>query len=366
MPTYFFTVFEVDSSYYFDDAQSLILDRNNVQITDSPDTYLHRSQAEDDGNDQTLAFAGEPTVDNYTIEYLDYATVNGAGMEYELYAMQVIFTDGSVKYYVLSKDDNFNPEIGDDLAVSTFSTFSMTDYGDLGSAVCFAKGTSILTDKGEQPVENLRQGDLVQTMDNALSEILWIGRKTIPFFELFKAETLRPVRIAAGVLHNHTPIWLSQQHRVMCDHRAFPHPKQQGQFFAKAKHLAMHCPELAQIDFDVREVSYYHLLLSRHEVIFANGLASESLSPGPCALRGISRKDRRELETIISAPADRTKSRQCTRYSQARPTLKSHEVQHLIWSGPSKSIPKGRLKRADCPPFRPTSASEGTTRMMSI
>lgn len=299
MPTYLFSVYEVDSSYYHDDAQSLILSQDLLEITDSVDDDLHRTVAEDPANDQSFDFVSEPAVTDYTVEYLDFAQVNGSGPEYELYAMEVEFSDGSTKYYVMSKDENFDPEVGDDLSVTTFSSFTSTTYGEIGSAVCYSGGTPILTDRGDIPVEYLSVGDLVQTRDNGLKQILWIGRRDLGRDELLQAEKLRPVLIREGAFGNPEPLLVSQQHRILVKKATFGECLSEPEAFVKAKHLAEFCRRTARIAHGKRAVSYFHILLDGHEVIFADGVQSESLFPGPMAIRGVSRKDRREIETLF-------------------------------------------------------------------
>lgn len=299
MPVYPFNVYEVDSSYYFTDAQSLILSRNTLEITDTVDDDLHRTQADDPNNDQTFSFAGESAVSDYTVQYLDFAQVNGTGQAFELYAMEVSFADGSTKYYVMSKDENFNPDIGDDLAVTTFSNFVSTDYGTIGSAVCFAKGTSIQTSSGLTPIQNIRNGDFVQTKDNGLKEVLWVGKRNVHPKELLHFRQLRPVLIRPGYFGNHGPLLLSQQHRVLVTGEQLGLPLDRGEVFIKAKHLAEYVPAAARVANGKIKVSYYHLLLESHEVLFSGGIETESMLPGAMALKGISRSDRQKIKCLF-------------------------------------------------------------------
>jgi hypothetical protein len=45
--------------------------------------------------------------------------------------------------------------------------------------VCFKDGTLILTDKGYLPIEDLRKGDLVKTLEHGYKPIYMIGKKDI-------------------------------------------------------------------------------------------------------------------------------------------------------------------------------------------
>ena len=348
MPDYFFKVYETSSNYY-DFGNGTILSETTLQITDSPDALLHRTQAEDTGNDQTFAFFGEPVVTDYVVQYLDFAQVNGGGPEYELYAMRVQFAGGGVKDYVLSKDTNFEPNVGDSLGITTFSSFTTADYGTLGAAVCFAAGTRILASPGYLPVEVLRPGDKVQTLDSGLSEILWIGCRQVGLSDLTRSPGLRPVVIKPGLLGNSELLCLSQQHRVMLDAAVSP---MRGEAFVTARQLARCCPKTARIAHGKRHVTYYHLLLDRHEVLMANGAPCESLFPGEVALKGISPADLANFRALLPGG-------EAGRYCLARPSLKGAEASSVFARiGSAKPSRKMRMKRVVAPPFSPSSTSD--------
>ena len=74
--------------------------------------------------------------------------------------------------------------------------------------ICFTPGTRIRTADGEVPVEEIREGDRVQTVDDGCQEVLWIGQRRITGARLFAMPELRPVRIRAGAWHG-TPGWRS-------------------------------------------------------------------------------------------------------------------------------------------------------------
>lgn len=45
--------------------------------------------------------------------------------------------------------------------------------------VCFARGSMILTDRGEVAVENIEADDLIQTKDNGFKPVRWIGSRKV-------------------------------------------------------------------------------------------------------------------------------------------------------------------------------------------
>lgn len=138
--------------------------------------------------------------------------------------------------------------------------------------ICYDRGTLIDTDRGPRPVESLRPGDRVRTLDNGFCPVRWVGGRHVIGVGIFA-----PVEIAAGVLGATARLRVSQQHRILvAGPRAellFGDPE----VFVPAVHLV----DGHRVRMIGRtRVQYFHLLLDRHEVILANGLASESLFRG--------------------------------------------------------------------------------------
>ncbi len=70
-----------------------------------------------------------------------------------------------------------------------------------GTVNCYASGTRILTIRGEVPVEELQEGDLVVTLagkGNALKPIRWLGHRRIDLRRQTDRENTHPIRFRAG------------------------------------------------------------------------------------------------------------------------------------------------------------------------
>ncbi|MEJ8563214.1 Hint domain-containing protein [Yoonia sp. GPGPB17] len=165
--------------------------------------------------------------------------------------------------------------------------------------VCFAQDTRIETPDGPVLVQDLRVGDMVQTLRGP-KRLRWIGRRRLVQSDLAKNDRFRPVRITAGALGRDLPsadLLVSRQHRMMIDS---PVAKR---MFGAANVLvsAIRLTELPGIfiDEDVDELTYFHLLFDDHQVVFANDAPSESLHTGQEALRALSGDALEELVALF-------------------------------------------------------------------
>ncbi|SIS65145.1 Hint domain-containing protein [Roseivivax lentus] len=171
----------------------------------------------------------------------------------------------------------------------------------LGSGViCFTKGTRIRVAHGSVAVEDLREGDMVQTKDNGLQEICWIGSRRMTGARLFALPALRPVRIRAGAFGVERPdeeLLVSPQHRILFRGGAARSLFNTEEVLVSACDLVNDRSIIA--DGQVKEVTYIHLMLPRHEVLFANGVESESFHPGETQLDTLDPEDRARLRKLV-------------------------------------------------------------------
>ncbi len=213
----------------------------------------------------------------------DTVTVNVPGVG------NVTYT--GITFYLASGQQVFTPTDGQVLQNGTFvsSTFVNTQgpaiVPDDITPPCFTPGTLIATPSGERRVETIEAGDLITTRDAGPQPVIWVGRRTVPGTGDFA-----PIRIAKGTFGNRRDLSVSPQHRMLVSGwRAELHCGDTD-VLVPARHLV---DDLSVRRAPQDHVTYIHLMLEAHQVIFAEGAATESLDP-QCALiegdRGVARE----------------------------------------------------------------------------
>lgn len=163
-------------------------------------------------------------------------------------------------------------------------------------AMSFAKGTQIETPDGPVPVESLMNGDLVTTLDNGAQPIRWIGETRLNRSDFKSNPHLRPVWIKAGALGEGVPtadLVVSQHHKIaVADWRA-------AYYFGEDTVLV---PARALLDGgpvhicqDDCPLTYFHILLTDHQMLRANGQWTESMLPSIEAVRTLDSQHQNEL-----------------------------------------------------------------------
>lgn len=165
---------------------------------------------------------------------------------------------------------------------------------------CFTPGIRIVTARGHVPVENVRVGDLLQTADNGLQPVVWIGHRRVGASELKNRPELCPVCIEPGsVLGNTTRILVSPQHRFLLRHNLLGDMFHMREAFLRAKLLPAVAGSKAKRFRPTGSVTYIHLLTHRHQVIFAEGVATETFFPGRQGWTQLHREARAEIMALF-------------------------------------------------------------------
>ncbi|MDC0343566.1 Hint domain-containing protein [bacterium] len=142
------------------------------------------------------------------------------------------------------------------------------------ASVYFTRGTHITMATGEQRrIETLNVGDRVLTRDDGVQEIRWIGSSTT------RAQgDMAPILIEAGALNNANDLIVSPNHRLFVYQREDRIGAGQAELMVKARHLLNgDTVRVAHGGF----VDYFQILFDRHHIIYAEGIAAESMLVDP-------------------------------------------------------------------------------------
>ncbi|WP_417243447.1 Hint domain-containing protein [Celeribacter sp.] len=175
-----------------------------------------------------------------------------------------------------------------------------------GGVICFTPGTRIMTPDGARFVEDLREGDFVQTKDDGAQRLAWIGGRRITGARLYAMPELRPVRVRARALGAGSAggafcggdvpdgdLIVSPQHRFLLGGAAARDLFAADEVLVAARDLVNDRSVI--VDRSLRELTYIHLMFDRHQVVFANGLETESFHPAFTDLDDLAMDQRHRL-----------------------------------------------------------------------
>tara|TARA_B100001059_G_scaffold235027_1_gene279354 strand:- start:924 stop:1721 length:798 start_codon:yes stop_codon:yes gene_type:complete len=182
---------------------------------------------------------------------------------------------------------------------------------------CFTAGTLIQTARGEQPIETLKVGDRVITLDGGSQILRWIGQRRMNV-----SPASAPIRILAGALGEGVPereVRVSPLHRVLVRSAKAQLLFGQDEVLVAAKFLVNDTNILR--DHSARVVDYVHLMFDDHALVYTEGLLSESLQAGAAGLALLSPEARGELLSIFPELAEQGHEG----HISARPPLSAKE-----------------------------------------
>ncbi|MFS2150339.1 Hint domain-containing protein [Rhizobium sp. Rhizsp42] len=140
--------------------------------------------------------------------------------------------------------------------------------GGDGGAKCLLRGTLIATPSGEVAIEDLRLGDLVETISGDAKPIRWIGRQTFRKSVASWHPTVMPVRISKGALDDGMPsqdLYISAGHALYVDGA-----------LVRVKDLINGSSIVLALPDGRETVEYYNVLLDSHDVVIADGTPVET------------------------------------------------------------------------------------------
>ena len=134
----------------------------------------------------------------------------------------------------------------------------------------FVRGTHITLASGAQiPIEDLEVGNRVLTRNDGQQAVRWIGMTTVRAVGEFA-----PICIRAGTLNNERDLIVSPDHRLFIYQRKDRLGAGRSELLVKARHLVNDDSVTVQ---DGGFVDYFELLFDSHQIIYAEGIAAESM-----------------------------------------------------------------------------------------
>ena len=249
-----------------------------IYITDGSGTSITSSEGTTDIGDNSNQFLILDLIDTETGEHR-YFIVPGDGL-------------GDMTNISSIMLGTFKEAPGNDHVVQSSSNDDVS--------ICFAAGTLIATCSGEVPVERLRPGQLVQTFDDGLQPVRWVGVQRIGADRLRQTPKLAPILIRAGALGDDKPV---RDLRVSPNHRMLLRSKIAHRMFGRSEVLvaAKFLTAIPGIEVDeaATSVTYVHFLLNDHQIVFAEGCPSETLFTGPQALATLQPDQLEEIREIF-------------------------------------------------------------------
>jgi hypothetical protein len=150
---------------------------------------------------------------------------------------------------------------------SSAASFNVTNNsnGAEVTVACFLAGTRLLTVAGEAAVEALAPDDVLVTRSGRTRPVRWIGHRHVDCTRHPKPGDVWPVRVRTGAFGTsipHRDLWLSPDHAVFINGVLIP-----IRYLVNGRTI---------VQEPVDQVTYYHVELSCHDVILAEGLPCES------------------------------------------------------------------------------------------
>lgn len=200
----------------------------------------------------------------------------------------------------------------------TISDGTNDDTAFVNVIPCFVAGTLIKTPNGDVPIETLEPGDLVETRDEGAQPVRWVGSRAVEGKNQFA-----PIFIRAGAFGAHQDLLVSPQHRILMRDALAELMFGEGEVLVAAKDLVN---DDTVTRFPMAEVIYVHVMFDRHQVIFSEGLETESFLPGP---QVASLMEQPVLDEICSLFPELDPTTGQGYGPSARPALRSYEA-HLL------------------------------------
>ncbi len=155
----------------------------------------------------------------------------------------------------------------------------------------FAADTNIMTSLGDVKVQNLKVGARVITRDHGMQTLRWIGSHKVRI-----SADDAPIMFQKAVLKNTRDLILSPQHRILFKGEQAELMFGQSEVLVPAKTLLNNDRVYQIVD---GFIEYYHVLFDRHEIIYSEGVSTESYLPTIENIKNLDQDTRENLYDVF-------------------------------------------------------------------
>ena len=163
-----------------------------------------------------------------------------------------------------------------------------------------SEGTRVRTPSGECAVEELREGSVVLTREHGGQPVLWVGQRHVSEVRMMVHPETKPIRLRAGAIRSGQPdsdLLVSPHQQILVSGMRAQKLAGRDEVLASAADLVD--GSLITTDRNASEISFYQVLLGRHEVIWANGVPVESQHPAFADLDTTNAEHRARLKSLF-------------------------------------------------------------------
>ncbi|PIE16213.1 MAG: hypothetical protein CSA68_03470 [Rhodobacterales bacterium] len=147
----------------------------------------------------------------------------------------------------------------------------------VGFIPSIAAGAPVETVNGPVPIEQLKPGDRVLTVDHGPQPLRWVCARTVPMMGLF-----RPLRLRAPYFGLSRDILVAPEQRILFENDAVEYLCGQDSMLAEVRDIENNISVL-QEPATAAGIRLYQLLFDQHEIITVAGCRLESLFIGDIA-----------------------------------------------------------------------------------
>jgi V8-like Glu-specific endopeptidase len=210
------------------------------------------------------AYGAQVTDPEYVTPYPGYTLYQGTALG-DGSSGGPVWIDGSQGPEVVGLVSSASGSTGYFTQLTTDAFNTIEGWVAQDNAPCFAVGTRLATIRGEVAIEDVRVGDVLSVHGGRTAPVIWTGHRRVCCARHPRPEDVWPVRVRPHAFAQEKP---RRDLRLSPDHAVFARGALIPVRYLVNGATIVHEP--------VAEVTYWHVELPRHDIIFAEGLATES------------------------------------------------------------------------------------------